>query len=299
MVQSSENYSLAALIQYLWQKKWFCIGFSGLFAVIAVVVALMIPNTYRSEMLLAPSQNQSSNMGLGSQLGGLASFAGISLEQGEVDNTTVALELLRSRAFALSVIDEYKMAVPLMAGDSYNIQTQTLAIDPEIYDVSASQWVRQVEPPKTPEPTATELYRAYLDIIDIERDQETGLIKVGVEFLSPVLAKKWNQAIVNDVNEKVRVREQSKFRQNIDYLQRQVESVENVELKTSLYQLLQEQFKSLMLTEVGGEYVLTTVDPAFIPDEKHAPARALIVILVTLLGGFLSVCLLTLRFVVK
>jgi len=62
-------------------------------------------------------------------------------------------------------------------------------------------------------------------------------------------------------------------------------------MKNVFYQLIEEQTKTMMLTEVSDEYVLKTIDPAQVPDKKDQPKRALIVVLGTMLGGMLSVLL--------
>ena len=67
-------------------------------------------------------------------------------------------------------------------------------------------------------------------------------------------------------------------------------------METVFYQLIEEQTKSMMLTKVKAEYVLKTIDPAQVPDEKAKPKRALIVVLGTMLGGMLSVLIVLIRY---
>jgi LPS O-antigen subunit length determinant protein (WzzB/FepE family) len=67
-------------------------------------------------------------------------------------------------------------------------------------------------------------------------------------------------------------------------------------METVFYQLIEEQTKNMMLTQVKPEYVLKTIQPPQVPDEKSKPQRALIVILGTLLGGVLSVLIVLFRF---
>ena len=50
-----------------------------------------------------------------------------------------------------------------------------------------------------------------------------------------------------------------------------------------------------MLAQVREEYVFATVDPAVVPDKKAEPSRALICILITMLGGMISVVFVLLR----
>jgi LPS O-antigen subunit length determinant protein (WzzB/FepE family) len=44
-----------------------------------------------------------------------------------------------------------------------------------------------------------------------------------------------------------------------------------------------------MLAQVREEYVFTAIDPAVVPEKKSEPSRALICILITMLGGMVSV----------
>ena len=67
-------------------------------------------------------------------------------------------------------------------------------------------------------------------------------------------------------------------------------------MQTIFYQLIEEQTKTMMLTEVTEEYVLKTIDPPNVPDEKDGPKRALICVLGTMFGGVLSVLIVLIRY---
>ncbi|MFV7714303.1 GNVR domain-containing protein, partial [Shewanella algae] len=67
------------------------------------------------------------------------------------------------------------------------------------------------------------------------------------------------------------------------------------DIRTILYKLIEDQAKTIMFAEVRDEYVFKTIDPAFIPEEKAKPNRALICILGTMLGGMLSVMVVLIR----
>ncbi|WP_308300923.1 GNVR domain-containing protein, partial [Vibrio parahaemolyticus] len=60
------------------------------------------------------------------------------------------------------------------------------------------------------------------------------------------------------------------------------------DMQSTFYKLIEEQTKSLMLAEVQEEFVFKVIDPAVVPEEKTQPSRAIICILGTFLGGFLS-----------
>ena len=75
----------------------------------------------------------------------------------------------------------------------------------------------------------------------------------------------------------------------INYLTEQLNSTSIADMQTIFYQLIEEQTKTIMLANVRQHYVLEVIDPAVVPEKEIEPKRALICVLITLLGGFISV----------
>jgi len=67
------------------------------------------------------------------------------------------------------------------------------------------------------------------------------------------------------------------------------------EIKQVIAQLLQEETKKLTLIEANQYYVFDYIDPPAIMELKSEPKRALIFILIALLGGMLSVVIVLIR----
>jgi uncharacterized protein involved in exopolysaccharide biosynthesis len=101
---------------------------------------------------------------------------------------------------------------------------------------------------------------------------------------------------VAELNEFMRAQDQAEAQASIDYLKEQLEDIQVTTMETVFYQLIEEQTKNMMLTQVKVEYVLKIIDPAQVPEEKAGPKRALIVVLGTILGGMLSVLLVFIRY---
>ena len=82
-----DEIDLRQLFRVLWAGKWLIVGITFAAAVIAVVVALMLPNIYRAEALLAPNDQKGAGglSALAAQYGGLASLAGINLGGGTAE----------------------------------------------------------------------------------------------------------------------------------------------------------------------------------------------------------------------
>ncbi|MDI3428894.1 MULTISPECIES: Wzz/FepE/Etk N-terminal domain-containing protein [Aeromonas] len=292
-----DEIDLRELFAALWRGKWWIVASTLIGAVIAVLVAISLPDVYRSEALLAPSAEQQGGglAAMAAQFGGLASLAGVNLNSGGPDKTAIAVEIGRSRQFLSNFIRQHHLEVPLMAVVKADKTTGELVIDAEIYDVASKKWVREVPPGKSVEPTDWELVKTFRDVASISQDAKSGLVTVAVEFYSPESAKQWVDWLVADLNEAMKLRDQTDATRNITYLKAQLEKTPVADMQKVFYQLIEDQTKTLMLTEVNQEYVFKTLDPAVVAEEKVKPKRALIAVLGTLLGGMLGAMIVLVR----
>lgn len=299
--QSSQDdeIDLAELWHAIWSGKKLIIAITFVFAVASIAFALSKPNIYKASALLAPASAEGGAGGLAAlagQFGGLASMAGINLGGGGSDKTTLALEIIKSRAFIEKFIEKHQLLVPLMASKGWDTASNKLIIDSEVYDTQTQQWVREVKAPKKPEPSPWESYKAFKDILTVSQDKTTSMVTLAIEFYSPEMAKQWLTWLISDINDYVREQDKQEAQNSIDYLKQQLQEVELVNMESVFYQLIEEQTKNMMLVQVNKEYVLKTIDPPQYPDEKDKPKRALIVVLGTMLGGMLSVIIVLVRY---
>ncbi|MCH7376430.1 Wzz/FepE/Etk N-terminal domain-containing protein [Aeromonas sp. MR19] len=293
-----DEIDLRELFAALWRGKWWIVSNIFVGAVIAVMAAISMPNIYRSEALLAPSAEQQGGglAAMAAQFGGLASLAGVNLSGGGgPDKTAIAVEIGKSRQFLSHFIRQHQLEVPLMAVVKADKATGELVIDEDIYDVVSKKWVREVPSGKSVEPTDWELIKVFRDVASIRQDAKSGLVTVAVEYYSPGLAKQWVDWLVADLNEAMKLRDQTDATRNITYLKAQLEKTPVADMQKVFYQLIEDQTKTLMLTEVNQEYVFKTLDPAVVAEEKAKPKRALIAVLGTLLGGMLGVMIVLVR----
>lgn len=281
----------ADLLRALWRRKWLAMGITFGCALVALLVALMLPNVYRAEALLAPNGEEGASglSSLAAQYGGLASLAGINLGSEGSDKTVMGLEILKSRQFISDFIRRHDALVPLMAADAWDPETGKLLVDAAEYDEAQKQWVRDVRPPKTTVPSMQEAYEEFAKRMTVRQDPETGFVTVAVEHLSPQIAKQWVDWLVQDINSTVMHKEVDEATQSIAYLEKQVESTSLAELQSVFFRMIEEQMKTIMLAEVSDEYLLQTLDPAVVPEEKAKPRRLLILIFGTFLGMMLGV----------
>ncbi|MCW8832549.1 MAG: Wzz/FepE/Etk N-terminal domain-containing protein [Colwellia sp.] len=294
-----DEIDLAELWRAIWAGKITIIAISFIFAVASIFFALSKPNIYKASAILAPASAEGGAGGLGAlagQFGGLASMAGINLGGGGADKTALALEIIKSRSFIETFIAKHDLLVPIMAAEKWDMATDTLILDDELYDEANKKWIREVSAPKKTIPSSWEAYKEFSELLSVSQDKTTAMVTVEIEYYSPAMAQQWLTWLIKDVNGFMREQDKKEAQDSINYLTKQLESIQVASMETVFYQLIEEQSKNMMLTQVKAEYVLKTIDPAQVPDEKASPKRALIVVLGTMLGGMLSVLIVLIRY---
>lgn len=284
---TNDEIDLRELWKIIWVGKWAIIVTTALFAVASVFYALSLPNIYKSEALLAPSEENSGGglAGKMGQLGSLASLAGVNLGDGGADKTALALEVLKSREFISYFIEKRNLLIPLMAAKGWDREKDELIIDSDVYDPKTGTWVRTVSPPKYPEPSMQEAYKVFLEYFSVSQEKETAFVSLGFEFYSPSVSKQWVDWLVEDINLKLKARDVAEAERSIKYLTDQLEKTSIADMQSIFYELIEEQTKTVMFAEVRDEYVFKTIDAAVVPELKSKPKRALICILGVILGG--------------
>jgi LPS O-antigen subunit length determinant protein (WzzB/FepE family) len=89
----------------------------------------------------------------------------------------------------------------------------------------------------------------------------------------------------------MRERKLQQVNRNIQYLKVQIEKTAIADMREVFYEIIEEQVKSKMLAEATPEYVFNTVNRAMLPEIKSKPSRALICVLITLLGSVIGALL--------
>ena len=292
-----DEIDLKELFMVLWSGKWLISAVTGVAAVTSVVIALSLPNIYTANALLAPADQSGGGMSaMMQQYGGLASLAGVSLPGGdEASRAQLGMALMTSRSFIGDFVERRDILPELMAVESWDMTSGELTFDDALYDATTSEWVREVDPPRTPAPSLLEAHEAFSDILAVSQDKQTGYITVSVEHQSPSVAAQWIDWLVKDANEAVRAQDVDEANRSISYLREQVSNTSLADLQAVFFDLIQSQTETVMLAEVREEYVFKTIDPAVAPEIKSKPSRALICVLGTLLGGMLGVVVVLIR----
>lgn len=295
-----DEIDLRELFSIIWDGKWWIIAITFVFAVASVIYSLSLPNIYKAEATLAPTE-EAQGQGFGEELGGLASLAGINVGKQQVDKVTMAMEILQSRKFIKDFVEKHEILPELMAGKEWHQASGELVYNKEVYNPKTKEWVREVEPPKQPQPSSWEYVKKFQDsVLTVEKNTSTpGLINIAVEHLSPIIAHQWVEWLIQDINDHMRQRDINEAKRSMEYLKEELGTTNLSSMQQVFYKLIEQQTQTIMLANVRPEYIFQVLDPAVVPEQKSAPSRALICIVGTFLGGFVSLLVVFIRHLIR
>jgi uncharacterized protein involved in exopolysaccharide biosynthesis len=255
------------------RASWLVVCLCALaFAGIALGAARFVQPVYLSETLLAQPTDTRTSSALTSLLGQLP-LAGL----GRLDTSgeqVEALAILRSRAFTEAFIQDEDLR-PVLFADKWDPERRAWKVDaPE--DV----------------PTLEDAYRMFdQNVRTIVQDGGTGLITLSIEWTDREEAARWANTLVRRVNEHLRQRTIAEAQRSIDYLNRELEKTSIVELRLSIYSLIEEQLSRVVVASTREEYAFRQIDPAAVSDEDGYvwPSLLLMVAVGLAAGAFVGI----------
>jgi uncharacterized protein involved in exopolysaccharide biosynthesis len=242
-----------------WDHKYLVLAVSLLCGIIAAVLALTATPMFRSQVvvtLVHDTGGVGGSGGLMGQLGGLASVAGLSLNANGPDAERTAF--LASRGLAEAFVRRYNL-VPLMNATSKDHSSEWYAVE-----------------------------RFKRTVLDEHEEKIKGTTTISIEWRDPIAAARWANDFVSLANELLRDRAIQESSRNIEYLNKQLEKTNAVEMQRVMYELIESETKSLMWANGRREYAFTVVDPAVPPEMRSSPHRTVMVLAGLFIGGFIG-----------
>lgn len=250
-----EDFDLNALMRLWWQQRRLVTIFSLIGALIVGILAFTTKPIFRAETVVTEARDRA-NGGLGSigsQLGGLASLAGLSLG-GNLNGNAQYAAILESR----NLSEEFIKRNGLL---------------PELEEASGKKTLWLV------------VDYFHKGVLSVRKDLRKGITTIGIEWTDPATAARWANGYVSLANELIRTRAIDEASRNIAYLNEQIGKTDVLELRKVLYALVENETKTLMVANGRAEYAFEVVDPAVAPERKIGPHR-LILTLIGLVLGF-------------
>jgi uncharacterized protein involved in exopolysaccharide biosynthesis len=242
-----------------WAHRYLISIITVICTLVAVVLALTAVPVYRAEVVVTevPRGNMDGAASLANQLGGLASLVGMNLGAAG-GSSREAQGLLKSRMLVEEFVKRHGSL-------------------PELFQNPRRR------------PTLWFTVRKFKDsVLSIREDKRSGLTIVAINWTDPAVAARWANELVALANELLRTRAKDESKASITYLNREIEQTNVVELKRVMYNLIENEEKTLMLANARAEYAFRLVDPAVAPEERFSPRRTLIVLIGAALGMFIG-----------
>lgn len=245
----------------------------GLFgASIGATYAFVSQSWYQAEVTVLPASNRGVPA-IGTQLGGLASLAGLSL--GSTSNSE-PVAVVRSGEFTRLFIEQNNL-LPLLFANRW--------------DEGAGRWKRHW---LWAEPDWRDGVRLFENSVrSISEDKKTNLVTISVEWKDPELAASWANSIVDLLNDQMRQRALIDAERNVAFLRQELATATVVPLQQSIGRLLEGELQKLMLARGNREFSFRVIDRATPPKWRSRPSGVRSVVtglfLGALLGLFLSI----------
>jgi uncharacterized protein involved in exopolysaccharide biosynthesis len=112
------------------------------------------------------------------------------------------------------------------------------------------------------------------------------LITLSVGWTDPTLARQWTDGLVDAANDRLRRQAIQRSAKNLEYLQKASEGTSIMEVKNTIYKLMETEIKNQMMASGSKDYAFRVVDPAVIPEHKVFPRRSLFLVFGVITGCF-------------
>ncbi|MDH3511610.1 MAG: Wzz/FepE/Etk N-terminal domain-containing protein [Gammaproteobacteria bacterium] len=274
-VTEQTEISLLDVIDVFWRRRWLMGGVIILTFALALAVAFIMTPMYRATVVMVPvemGEGQSALGGLVGQLGGLASLAGVAMNDGAEAEEAIAT--LTSRFFTTKFIVERNL-MPVLFASLWDADKQTWIVD---------------KPDEIPSLTDGFMLMDS-SVRSVVRDRDTGLLSLQIDWEDSAVAAAWANQMVEMINLHLRELAIAEAENSISYLNLELEKTSVVGTRNAIYSLMETQIQSIMLANVRKEYAFKIIDPAVVleADDFFRPDRPVLAILGLAVGMALSV----------
>ncbi|HKS58438.1 MAG TPA: Wzz/FepE/Etk N-terminal domain-containing protein [Steroidobacteraceae bacterium] len=225
----------------------------------AVAYALLATPKYRAEIVVREAERSGlgAAQSISGQLGGLASLAGLNLAA--LGDNRDALPMLRSRMLVEEFLRRHQLEKEILHGSGDKVS----------------------------------LWRAVLtfqkSVAMITEDKRKGTTTLAITWRDADEAAKWANGLVDLANELLRARDKDRAERSLVFLNKQLVQTDVVEVRRAIFALIENEMKTLMLTDAHRDYALVVIDPAVAPELRYSPRRTLIAIIGAVLGAVCAV----------
>ena len=263
-----DDIDLKELFNTILKYKYKIAAFSFVVVLATLCYVLSIPNSYKSEVILAPqSDGKSSSGGLAS----LASLAGVSLGGTDSkDPFTMMQTTLKDYEFNKYIIKKYNLIEKFE-----NPQNLVFALG---FDGFYSK--PDIDEEMSEDEKIYNINKDLSKMISIGSEKDSGLITLSFEYTDRFFAKEIIDIYLEEMIDKIKLQDMKEIDKQIEYYTKELSSTYDVSLKEQLSKSLSALMQKRVFSLANDYYFvskLTDSRVAYIK-EKTKPKRALILV---------------------
>lgn len=263
-ISSSKNneISIIELWDVLFQSRLQIILITFLFGVGSIIYALTATELWKPEVIIYASDDSTNNEG-SSINSTLSQFIAPAAQDSK---TSKYLAILLSRNFLLKFIKDENLENKLFEED---------------WDPKKSTWIK--EPP-----SENALYRTIKNIIDIDKEESTGIYRISVIWHDKYFAASTANKLIDQLNNHIRLNAVDEYKKQLVYIEDQIKKTNLNQVRSVLFNIVENLSSSIMIAETRMQYAFKVIDYASPPEFRFFPQRTNLVILWTFIGFFIS-----------
>lgn len=214
-------------------------------------VSYLFPNKYRAEILISLVDQPGAGGGGGSSLRSLAEGYSDLANMVGLGNTSetdrergATIAMLKSHLFVQQFIADHHLLPDLF---------------PRRWDAGAQRWRADGRPAPTLQDGGNMFIKQALSV---NEDKKTGLVTLKITWLDRSKVADWANAMIAMANQVSRDKAIHEATESMNYLDKELEHADTVEIKQSIYGLVEAQMNKRMLASTRPEFSFKVIDPA-------------------------------------
>ena len=267
-VERGDELSLIELWKVLVEYKLLIIVFTALTTLGAIYYASTLPTIYKAEVLMISSKSIRATPG---KLGGLASMAGVAINNSSNIKVEQALARLKTYSFLVDFIKE-KNLKPILFPNKWIEKTK--------------KWVDE-------EPSDMESYKLFSGMVSgyIDPEDPALITHLLISAENPSISlldsiSKLANGLVEKINSDAKKELISESRKSVIFLKEEIEQTGIINFKTMLYGLIEGHMRQITVANVKNEFIFKIIDPAITPIKPEAKKTLSIIFIGMFLGVF-------------
>lgn len=284
----NEDINIVEFLSLFLKYKFLIGSLTILSTSLVLLILLFIPNKFQSSSFFYISSDPgstSSSMKLLSNLSSLGGLADFNLPSQDVAEYDITMSKIKSRDFLVLLLEEDGVKESIYAAKDFDFKTNQIIFEGKIYDEKSGIYLNK-KGQKVISPDIDDIHYKYLEMLNISRNNSSGIMQISFTHYSPYFASEMISLILSKLDELSRSSAITELNKSIDYFEKKLLETNENELKLSLNSLIKTKLEQLMLANVKENYLINIISEPFVPKYKSEPRKTLIAI-VALLASFL------------